>query len=212
VRAAGVDGIGGQLGDDQDRRVDAVECPRGAADGLIERLGAEPSRPGHGRCVAWEGLLALLAHSDSPLTLSEITRHCRACVHVVPRAARRTLDADRRDVTRAEAGQASDIVWPVHVETRPGADGRAVLHVSGEVDIQFAGELRDAGLAAAADSGLAINLAEVSFIDSTGLAALIEINNTIRLRGQALTLVAPSRSVRHILEVTGLEPVFAVIE
>jgi anti-sigma B factor antagonist len=144
-------------------------------------------------------------------TLSEITRHCRACVHGVPRAARRTLDPARRDVTRAVAGQASDIVLPVHVETRPGADGRAVLHVSGEVDIQFAGELRDAGLAAA-DSGLAINLAEVSFIDSTGLAALIEINNTIRLRGQALTLVAPSRSVRHILEVTGLEPVFAVIE
>jgi len=103
-------------------------------------------------------------------------------------------------------------VWPVQVETRLGADGRAVLHVSGEIDLQFAGELRDAGLSAAADSGLAMNLSEVSFIDSSGLAALIEINNTIRLRGQALTLVAPSRSVRHILEITGLEPLLAVIE
>jgi anti-anti-sigma factor len=100
----------------------------------------------------------------------------------------------------------------VRVETRPGVDGRALLHVSGELDVQFADELRDAGLAAAADSGLAMNLSEVSFIDSSGLAALIEINNTIGLRGQAFTLVAPSRSVRRILEVTGLNPVFDVID
>jgi anti-sigma B factor antagonist len=102
-------------------------------------------------------------------------------------------------------------VWPVRTETRPGADGQPVLHVSGEVDIQFADELRDAGLTAATDAGLTMNLSEVSFIDSSGLAALIEINNTIRLHGALLTLVAPSRSVRHILEVTGLNPVFAVV-
>jgi anti-sigma B factor antagonist len=131
----------------------------------------------------------------------------------VPRGAGRTPDADRWEVIPATLGSASDTVSRVLIETRPGVDGRAVLHVSGEIDIQFAAELRDAGLAAAADSGLAINLSEVSFIDSSGLAALIEINNAIGLHdpGQ-LTLVAPSRSVRRILEVTGLDPVFTVID
>lgn len=113
---------------------------------------------------------------------------------------------------RTEAGNGSDTVWPVRIETRPGIDGRAVLHVGGEVDIQFADELRDAGLTTTADSGLAMNLSEVSFIDSSGLAALIEINNTMGLQGQVLTLVAPSRSVRRILELTGLDPVFSVID
>jgi anti-sigma B factor antagonist len=105
-----------------------------------------------------------------------------------------------------------DTVWPVRIETRPSVDGQAVLHVSGDVDIQFAHELRDAGLTAATDAGLTMNLSEISFIDSSGLAALIEINNTIGLHGAVLTLVAPSRSVRHILELTGLNPVFTVID
>jgi anti-sigma B factor antagonist len=101
----------------------------------------------------------------------------------------------------------------VHIDTRSDADGRTVVHVSGEIDLQFADELRDAGLKAASDSGFAMNLSEVSFIDSSGLAALIEINNAIDLHGHGrLTLMAPSRSVRRILELTGLEPVFAIVD
>jgi anti-sigma B factor antagonist len=103
-----------------------------------------------------------------------------------------------------------DTVWPVRIETRPGADGRSILHVSGEVDLQFSDDLRDAGLTAAADSGLTMDLSEVTFIDSSGLAALIQINNTISLHNGVLTLVAPSRSVRRILELTGLNPVFVI--
>jgi anti-anti-sigma regulatory factor len=53
----------------------------------------------------------------------------------------------------------------VRIETRTGMDGRAVLHVSGEVDIQFADELRVAAISAATNSGLGMNLSEVSFID-----------------------------------------------
>jgi hypothetical protein len=41
----------------------------------------------------------------------------------------------------------SETVRPVHIEIRPGVDGRALLHVGGAVDHQFAHELRHAGLA-----------------------------------------------------------------
>jgi anti-sigma B factor antagonist len=84
--------------------------------------------------------------------------------------------------------------------------------VSGEIDLQYADRLRDAGLEAAADSGLSMDLSNVSFIDSSGLAALIEINDTMARRDQVLTLVAPSRSVRRILEVTGLNSTFVVVD
>ena len=100
----------------------------------------------------------------------------------------------------------------MRIETLPGADERPALRVSGEVDIQFADELRQAGLGAATESGLTMDLSEVSFIDSSGLAVLVEINHSVSLHGGLFTLVAPSRSVRHILEVTGLNPVFAVID
>jgi anti-anti-sigma factor len=95
---------------------------------------------------------------------------------------------------------------------KPDGDGRDVLHVSGEIDLQVADELREAGLAAAAADGVAIDLSQVSFIDSSGLAALIEINNATQDAGQQLTLVNPSRTVRRILEITGLNSAFAVID
>jgi anti-anti-sigma factor len=212
VHTAGRDGVGDQLADDQHRRVDAVECRRGTADGLTERPSTEPSRGRHGDRVAWKRLLALLAHPDSSLTLFFEYRPSRACVpgRTPFRPSHTGRSPWRRHTRRSGKGEGYRVA--VRVETRPGVDGRALLHVSGELDVQFADELRDAGLAAAADSGLAMNLSEVSFIDSSGLAALIEINNTIGLRGQAFTLVAPSRSVRRILEVTGLNPVFDVID
>jgi anti-anti-sigma factor len=101
----------------------------------------------------------------------------------------------------------------MELATRPSVDGPAVLRVSGEIDLQVADELRDAGLAAVADeAGLAIDLSEVSFIDSSGLAALIAINNALRTPGQRLILLSPSRSVRRILELTGLNPAFTVVD
>lgn len=91
--------------------------------------------------------------------------------------------------------------------------GRALLAVSGEIDLQYADELRDSGLENIGDSGLAIDLSEVTFLDSSGLSALIDINNAVVEQGLgALTLAAPSRSVRKILELTGLLPVFTVID
>jgi anti-anti-sigma factor len=100
----------------------------------------------------------------------------------------------------------------MHLAIKPAADGRDVLHVSGEIDLQVADELRGAGLAAVSADGVAIDLSEVTFIDSSGLAALIEINNVTQSAGQRLTLVSPSRTVRRILELTGLTQAFMVSE
>jgi anti-sigma B factor antagonist len=84
--------------------------------------------------------------------------------------------------------------------------------VGGEVDIEVADQLRAAGVAAVEPAGLAVDLSAVSFIDSTGLAALIEINNAVQAHGQRLRIVSPSRCVRRILEVTGLNPAFTIVD
>jgi anti-anti-sigma factor len=94
------------------------------------------------------------------------------------------------------------------------AGGRTVLTVAGEVDIHVADQLRDAGLAAATagPGDIAVDVSRVTFIDSSGLAALVAINNALDPPGRRLALLRPSRAVRRILELTGLTAAFAVTE
>lgn len=92
-------------------------------------------------------------------------------------------------------------------------DGRTVVSVVGELDTEVADRLRDAGLAAATGAdGFAMDLSGVDFIDSSGLAALIAINNALQATGSHLTVLRPSRPVRRILEITGLNTAFTVVD
>jgi anti-anti-sigma factor len=50
----------------------------------------------------------------------------------------------------------------------------------------------------------------VSFLDSTGIGALVQIRNAARARNKQLVLTRPSRQVSRVLEMTGLESVFAI--
>jgi anti-anti-sigma factor len=78
-----------------------------------------------------------------------------------------------------------------------------VLAVRGEVDIATADELRrrlDAVIRAAGDRPVVVDLADVTFLDSTGLAALFE--EAITFRPRRLTLRRVSGPVRRVLEVT----------
>jgi anti-sigma B factor antagonist/stage II sporulation protein AA (anti-sigma F factor antagonist) len=94
--------------------------------------------------------------------------------------------------------------------TSTTADGVTVLEVSGEVDLETADQLRDAGINALSPYAgtLRIDLAGVTFIDSTGLAALVQIRNHA---GAAHHVVIQNArpNVQRILEITGLDKVFA---
>jgi len=94
--------------------------------------------------------------------------------------------------------------------TGPAADGRRALAVSGEVDIATVGQLlaeADACLDGGADV-CEIDLAAVTFIDSSGLGALVRIRNTARDRGKHMVLVNVPDSVNRLFEVTGLAEAF----
>ena len=87
----------------------------------------------------------------------------------------------------------------------------ALIVARGELDVQSVPELR-AQLAEALDGGntrVVIDLAEVSFIDSLSLSALVGARRKLGDSGR-IAIVAVHEYVRLILQATGLEQVLDV--
>lgn len=90
------------------------------------------------------------------------------------------------------------------------ADGWPIVRVAGEVDIQTSPTLDDQ-LQSVVDQGHAsvlVDLGEVTFLDSTGLSALIGGLRRCQAAGGELHLVSPRPNVRKVLEITGLTDAF----
>jgi anti-anti-sigma factor len=87
-----------------------------------------------------------------------------------------------------------------------------VLSLAGELDLADAPALRDAlrGAVERSPRRLVVDLAEVTFVDSTVLGALVEAR--ARIGGEAFALAAPGLEVRRALEVSGLDRHFRVHE
>jgi anti-anti-sigma factor len=87
---------------------------------------------------------------------------------------------------------------------------RATLTVSGEVDIATVDELLTE--ARACLEGVTeicdIDLAGVTFMDSSGLGALVRIRNLAQDHGKRVLLTNVPDSVSRLFEVTGLADVF----
>ena len=87
--------------------------------------------------------------------------------------------------------------------------GLALVSVWGELDLYTAERLRDrigeAG-ALGADTVL-VDLSEVSFVDSTSLAVLVQETKRLEGRGHSLVLVTNDPRTRRVVEVSGLNRV-----
>lgn len=94
------------------------------------------------------------------------------------------------------------------------ADGSVLLTVTGELDIATVPVVRDrlAGLTEAGARRLVVDLRDVSFMDSTGLAAFIHAKMRLGDEG-SLTLVMEPDSYAHLIfEVAGLVGVLDVVD
>ena len=78
---------------------------------------------------------------------------------------------------------------------------RLLLSLSGELDIASAPLLERA--VEAVDRPLVINLAEVTFMDSTGLRALLLARQQAQSGGQELSLRPGPRQVQRVFELSG---------
>jgi anti-sigma B factor antagonist len=88
-----------------------------------------------------------------------------------------------------------------------GAGDRVVIAVSGEVDLASAPQLEQC-LLAHGDGDVTVDLARVSFLDSSGLHALVVARNHLRQRGHELRTINEQDHVRRAIELTGLAQVF----
>jgi anti-sigma B factor antagonist len=91
-------------------------------------------------------------------------------------------------------------------------DGETVLSAAGELDVNTAPELREQ-LARLVNDGarqIVVDLADVSFVDSTALSVLVSALKRLRQSDGDLALASPTPSVRRVFEITGLTRLFTI--
>jgi anti-anti-sigma factor len=99
---------------------------------------------------------------------------------------------------------------PEELTIRHHVDGDAlVIEVSGEIDLHTASELqRTVEQLSPFPHPVALDLGGVGFIDSTGIRALLAINNrATETTGEALTIRNATDGTRRLLELTGIDKI-----
>ncbi|MDT8399682.1 MAG: STAS domain-containing protein [Pseudomonadales bacterium] len=87
--------------------------------------------------------------------------------------------------------------------------GMDILELSGEIDLHQSPELREKILASLKrKSALLLDLAQVSYIDSSGIASLVEGFQTARDSGLRFALLRVSKPVAQVLSLTRLDNIF----
>jgi anti-sigma B factor antagonist len=100
----------------------------------------------------------------------------------------------------------------LHVTVQYTGDRGAVLTVAGDVDLHTASMLRERAVAVVAEGvpHLVVDLAQVDFVDSTGLSALISLLHTAQKADGSVRLAAvPDRLVRMV-NMTGISQLLPV--
>jgi anti-anti-sigma factor len=94
------------------------------------------------------------------------------------------------------------------------ATNPSILRLQGDIDIDTTRHLTERLNALIGDPSAApvVDLTGVTFIDSTGLGALVRAHRRLRRQGRALALICPDGPARRALEVSGLIGVLPIVE
>lgn len=89
----------------------------------------------------------------------------------------------------------------------------ALVLVEGEVDMSWSNDLREAILGPIGEGRpVMVDLSGVRYIDSSGIAGLVEGYQKAKAAGTSFGLVAASDPVRSVLELARLDQVFPMFE
>lgn len=91
---------------------------------------------------------------------------------------------------------------------------RVVVEISGELDSSNCRQLRDV-LLSRADAGhhrIAVELSDLSFMDSAGIGVLVGATKRARAADGRLCLVSPGRHIRQVLESMGLVSIMPIFD
>jgi anti-sigma B factor antagonist len=104
---------------------------------------------------------------------------------------------------------------------RGGTSSRPVLTLAGELDFESAPTALNAAMAAmAAEDGdrggaggfeaIVVDLAGVTFLDSSGLGAFVEMRNAALARGGRLQFASVPQIAARVIELAGLDEAFGL--
>jgi len=102
----------------------------------------------------------------------------------------------------------------MHINTRE-VEGVSILDIGGRITLgDETGTLRDAvrDLVSKGSKKIVLNLAEVNYIDSTGVGELVGSLMTVRNAGGELKLMNLTEKVKDVVHVTKLYTVFDIKE
>ena len=88
-----------------------------------------------------------------------------------------------------------------------GDEGNVVITVAGEVEMVTAPQLADCILEHAS-TNVVVDLSDVTFLDSTGITALVHGYNALRKNGHTLRTTGERDVILRVLEISGLDGLF----
>ncbi len=99
------------------------------------------------------------------------------------------------------------------MELRNVAGEKWMVALSGEVDADNCAEV-SAGLLGGKRIAptLELDVSGLTFLDSSGISALLQVKSDLQAEGHDLKLISPTDSVHRVLEITGLLGVFGLAE
>lgn len=171
---------------------------------LMWPSGATPCTPQTD--VVWRRPPRRHARSRAPLGSSQRAVRRR---HGPPYDAREPGERRRPVVRPADPQIDPDELDMVHHMTDPAAPISITaidsgLRVAGEIDAHTAPLIADA-IEASEHDRLVVDLAEVEFVDSSGLRVLIDAHQQRVGAGRSIVLANPSAVVRRLFEIAGVE-------
>lgn len=91
-------------------------------------------------------------------------------------------------------------------------DGTCIVTANGEIDLGSSPKLRQALLAAIDDyDTVQVELRDIGYMDSSGVATLVEALKASRSKSAQFELVSPSVSVLKVLQLARLDALFSIV-
>lgn len=92
--------------------------------------------------------------------------------------------------------------------------GASTVTVTGEIDVSNANELREAldAVLGQTPAGISVDLAQVAYIDSTGIGVLVGSAHKAQDSGRVFQVLNPQANVLRILGLLGVDEVLGLKE
>jgi anti-anti-sigma factor len=100
----------------------------------------------------------------------------------------------------------------LQVDVTPAGPGPALVVLAGEMDIVSAGAFTESmtELDSSVPDALVIDVGGLTFIDSSGISALVQAARNVEARGGRAVIAAPAGHVQRVFDITGVGDVVTI--